>query len=364
MICKFGGLMSVSIGEKCSEKNQTSVVESLEQRTLLSASLVKGILSVTGTAGNDAIVLHRTRTAIVVDINGSAKSFKAKAVKSIRVLAGNGDDQVNVDQSGQIFKTGLTISGGAGNDTITGGSGGDVVTGGAGDDSLSGMGGNDLIYGDAGNDHLEGGAGNDVLGGDDEDILQLSATSPASVIGNDFLDGGDGNDWLLGSHASDMISDDNGADTFVGGNGIDVIDGRDSNDSGPDLAPEDIVPAFVPAPDPNGVHSDYNLTVFIKSGRRYRKMFIPTGVGIFNNQMADGHTHDSSGRIHDEGLLQSSYRLADFFRNLGVSLDSHHIGRYVADTNHKLTMTVNGVSNKLFGNYAPRTDDQIVIRYG
>jgi len=346
------------------EDIHASSMERLESRTLLSVGLTKGVLSITGTAGADDIVLSRTRTAYVAKLNGSTKSFSAKLVKSIRVSSGKGGDRVTVDESARVFVKGLAISAGAGNDTIGGGSGGDMIIGGPGNDSLSGMGGNDLIYGDAGDDHLTGGDGNDVLGGDDEDILQLSASAPAAVLGNDFLDGGDGNDWLLGSHRSDMISDDNGADTFVGGSGIDVIDGRDGDDSGPDLASEDIVPAFVPVPDPNGVHSDYNLTIFIRNGRSYRKMFIPSGVGIFNGQMAGGHTHDSTGRIHDEAEAQANYRLAEFFRNLGVSLDARHIGRYVADPKHKLTMTVNGLSNKLFGNYSPRTDDQIVIRYG
>lgn len=102
------------------------------------------------------------------------------------------------------FSAGLSISGGAGNDTLAGGNGNDSLDGGNDTDTLTGNAGNDLLQGGAGNDVITGGTGNDTLTGG---------------TGNDSLSG-DGND------DSFILIDGFGTDTIAGGaQGIaDVID--------------------------------------------------------------------------------------------------------------------------------------------
>jgi Ca2+-binding RTX toxin-like protein len=107
---------------------------------------------------------------------------------------------------------GLTIYGGAGNDTILGGAGNDDLRGDAGDDIIEGNAGNDTLRGDShigsfstGNDTLRGGAGNDTLYGDD---------SFYGGSGNDSLDGGDGDDGLAGYDGNDTFNGGAGTDGF------------------------------------------------------------------------------------------------------------------------------------------------------
>src|SRR5436190_9285981 len=71
-------------------------MEALEGRQLLSASVVKGVLRVNGTARNDDIRIQKSGTSIQVIENGVTQSFKGGSVKRIRVLAGAGDDLVLV----------------------------------------------------------------------------------------------------------------------------------------------------------------------------------------------------------------------------------------------------------------------------
>lgn len=71
-----------------------------------------------------------------------------------------------------IDVSGVTRTGGSGNDTLTGTSEADTLNGGAGNDILYGLAGNDVLNGGTGNDTLDGGLGNDILiGGSGRDIL-------------------------------------------------------------------------------------------------------------------------------------------------------------------------------------------------
>ena len=112
---------------------------------------------------------------------------------SIEAVVGTGfADTVNAAND---LSTGVSILGGAGNDSLTGGTGADSIdggadadtlTGGAGADVLSGGAGNDVIAGGTGNDTITGGTGNDSLSGDGNDdrfILQ-------DGFGNDTIAGG------------------------------------------------------------------------------------------------------------------------------------------------------------------------------
>jgi len=169
---------------------ETVGMEALEGRQLLSASIVKGVLRVSGAGGNDDIRIQKSGTSIQVAINGVAQTFKGGAVKRIRVLAGAGDDSVFV---GPAISS--SLSGGPGNDTLIGGKANDTLLGGDGDDSLDGRGGNDSILGGDGRDNLSGGGGNDLLNGE---------------AGHDSISGGKGTD--LSVDLEDRINDPDQAD--------------------------------------------------------------------------------------------------------------------------------------------------------
>ena len=90
------------------------------------------------------------------------------------VLNANGGDDVFTGSNGLATLIGLTVDGGAGNDTVTGGDGADVLLGGDGNDLVTGGRGNDTALMGAGDDRfvwnpgdgsdtVEGQAGHDAM---------------------------------------------------------------------------------------------------------------------------------------------------------------------------------------------------------
>ncbi len=192
-------------------------VESLERRAMLSVSVAGGVLTVTGTGGNDHISIRAAtddagKAILVVteDVRGDdAKAVVTRvteAVTSVVVNAGAGNDGVSlVGKRRTPFNVAAEINGGDGNDRLSGGAAADRINGGAGDDRADGNGGNDVINGEAGEDRLGGGAGNDtVSGGADDDRLDGGA-------GDDSLSGGDGNDRLNAADRGGKDAVDGGA---------------------------------------------------------------------------------------------------------------------------------------------------------
>ena len=132
------------------------------------------------------------------------------SIGSIVVNSGLGNDIITI---GTSLTMGVTVNGGAGNDTIYGGGGGDVINGQAGTDFLDGRGGNDSLSGGADGDTIRGGDGDDVIGGDDYgDFLYGDA-------GNDIISGGLGNDALEGGAGDDQLTGNTGNDTYRFGAG-------------------------------------------------------------------------------------------------------------------------------------------------
>ncbi|WP_120010680.1 DUF4214 domain-containing protein [Teichococcus vastitatis] len=173
---------------------------------------------VTGDAG---LALTHTGTALAsFDASGVTTggiNFTTGALVNAATLTGSAGNDTFDAQA--IVAVGVTINGGAGDDTITGaavasnlsgGAGNDAITGGNGADSLSGGDGDDTLTGGAGADNLSGGAGNDIITGG---------------LGADSLSGGAGVDtFVFGTNGSlagtslDVISDFN-----AGGTG-DILD--------------------------------------------------------------------------------------------------------------------------------------------
>ena len=173
------------------------------------------VLLVTGTNGNDVIIIEEHNSEIRVKRNGRIiGEFDEDDVDRIVVHALGGNDKVIIDWDLHIDAT------------IFGGSGNDQLHGGAGDDEIEGDSGNDKIFGGRGNDALCGGSGNDHIYGQD---------------GHDLISGDGGNDKLYGEHGRDVLLGGTGGDHLYGGHGDDRLYGQANNDklygeSGNDIA--------------------------------------------------------------------------------------------------------------------------------
>jgi Ca2+-binding RTX toxin-like protein len=143
-------------------------------------------VTVTGTGGNDTITVTGAGASVtvtglpeVVNING------AEAANDVLTInAGAGNDIISAATLPAAI-IGLTIDGGAGNDTITGSQGNDVLIGGDGNDFVNGGRGNDTAQLGAGDDTFvwNPGDGSDVVeGGDGTDTLQFNGANIAENI--------------------------------------------------------------------------------------------------------------------------------------------------------------------------------------
>src|SRR5688500_11912702 len=204
-----GRNLSDGLGDAC-----TPVVEALEDRRLLAATLNGTLLDVMGTSKPDKISfsLSKDRSKYVIKIGKNTQQFAKTGIRTLQINgAGGGDTITLLRGTGKTVKVKIfgssgndlilgndgkeSIDGGTGNDTVAGAGGSDNLSGGDGDDFIvagaahdkvwGGL-GHDLLFGDAGNDTMFGNEGNDTLGGDDEDVL--SFTTPIDnedAIGRD-----------------------------------------------------------------------------------------------------------------------------------------------------------------------------------
>jgi Ca2+-binding RTX toxin-like protein len=241
-----------------------------------------------GGDGTDTVTYALRTVAITAGIGGAATDGNLAATEAddigadVEVLIGGSAADALTGGA-----TACTLTGGAGADTLTGGAGNDTLNGGLGADSLSGAAGNDTINGDDDNDMILGGADNDTLnggtgddtfdegsatnggdtfnGGAGTDTVEYDARTAAltvtmdgtaandgetgendnvkadvenllggtvndSITGNalnNVITGGAGNDALSGLAGDDIFREGNatsGADTFTGGDGIDIVD--------------------------------------------------------------------------------------------------------------------------------------------
>jgi Ca2+-binding RTX toxin-like protein len=190
--------------------------QNLEARRLLSTTLAGGVLTVTGTSGNDTISISPSGSNIHVSQSGlPTASFPASSVHKINVLALGGNDTVSVSNS---ITTPSTLDGGSGNDALTGGGGNDLLSGGDGTDALHGNDGNDVLDGGAGDDFLDGGSGNDTA---DYSNRTTKITAEIDVSG----DNEPGNPVNLAGHGGKSGEHDTyeGIQTIQGGSGNDML---------------------------------------------------------------------------------------------------------------------------------------------
>ena len=220
-----------------------------------------------GGAGNDTVDLSAQTAATTVNLSGAGAGTAANSGGTTTfsqvelVRTGSGADTVNGSAAADRVETG------AGNDRLFGGGGADVLSGGDGRDSLEGGDGNDTLAGGAGIDTLYGGTGLDVVDYSDSDaavnvnLRTWTATGGHAegdvlqgvdgVIGSAFADtiigfddenfgaadfylntffGGAGNDVIEGRGGSDQLFGGADDDTVLGGDGNDTVEGGDGND--------------------------------------------------------------------------------------------------------------------------------------
>ena len=370
------------------------VLEGLEGRRLLAASLDGGVLTVAGTDGADSITvgLNSAGTRYSVNINGDAQTFNVSAVDKLVINAGAGNDKVQFNERNGRLTVSPTIDGGDGNDRITGSTRKDKVTGGRGRDFILGAKGNDrlsgesdadTVFGDAGDDVVFGGGGNDVLGGDDEGKLVIVGQNiPTQITGNDSLDGGSGDDWLLGGVRYErglmdtgqqgvLLSDDDDTDTMTGGDGADIIGARGTDDVITDEDDDDTVPSRdirVPGSESNHLHAQFRIRIRQADGT-FDEVVIPDNIGVFAALDAV-HTHDQSGRIHFESDDNEPYLAGELLENWGLVISPRLAGRTRASgsTPIKVAVRHEGAESServenLF-DYEIQDEDKITITIG
>lgn len=155
-------------------------VESLERRDCpATAELFNGVLTVTGTDGNDNIGISESGGYVRV----GTLSFNSAAVTKVVVTGLGGDDVIRDDSSKPSV-----IYGGLGDDWIYGGRGNDTIYGGHGEDVVYGGPGDDTIFGGAGEDALTDLGGRNALTQDGPDAARTNSAMESAIIQlvNDF----------------------------------------------------------------------------------------------------------------------------------------------------------------------------------
>lgn len=178
-------------------------LEPLEGRCLLSAA---GVWTIVGDANpqalDDEILISLSPNdpgALQAIVNGQVASTRAiQGLRSIRVLAGKGNDAVIVDLPGDGPHIPVKLFGGNGNDALQGGPGNDRLRGGAGSDSLDGGGGINRLDGGKQADWLFGNPHTDRIRVQRDDLL---AGERQSFGLRRIISEGDWKAWLLAAAA-------------------------------------------------------------------------------------------------------------------------------------------------------------------
>jgi Ca2+-binding RTX toxin-like protein len=218
-------------------------IETLESRQLLSVSLsAAGVLTVTGTATSNAIVVsHPNPTNVVVRENGQVTgTFPLTSVKSIVVNGLGGNDSLQVLD---FFNVPATLNGGDGDDFLRGGDGKDVLNGGNGNDVLDGSLNADILNGNAGTDTADYSNRNpgvtvslDGIANDgnpkvaENDNVMADVENIIGSRGADTLIGNAGPNVLVGNSGNDVLRGGAGLDVLIGGVGLDNLDGGGDGD--------------------------------------------------------------------------------------------------------------------------------------
>ena len=231
------------------------MIETLEQRRLLSFSVSGGVLTVTGTANADHIQIARDGANLTIHEGATSHTTPLSGVQKIVINGLGGNDDLSL-ALGPDHGVNLpsTLNGGDGDDRLGGGDGKDVLNGGGGKDQLNGAKGDDVLNGGDGDDRLSGGPGADVFNGgggiDTADyhephsnlVITLDGTNNDGAVGDsthpaehdnvhsdvENVIGGAGNDKITGDSANNRLVGGPGNDSLFGGDGNDFLIGHDN----------------------------------------------------------------------------------------------------------------------------------------
>lgn len=109
-------------------------------------------------------------------------------------------------------------------------------------------------------------------------------------------------------------------------------------------------------------HTHQQLTVLIDG----RPIEVPANIGIHphrpGSDMAGLHTHDPTGKIHNEG--QADATLGQFFAVWGVPFTKDQLGPYAAGKGRVVQMWVDGKPSEKFGDLRLKEGQNIVVSLG
>jgi len=163
-----------------------------QAQAAVTASVVRGTLTVTGSAPGERIALRLASGGrLVVDVgdNGSANfTFLRNRFTRIAVKGGLGNDRLRIDESRGAFTSTerTTLNGGPGADTLIGGRFAETLNGFTGIDTVEGNAGADTAVLGAGADLFvwDPGDGNDVVqGGSELDTIRFNGSAAAEIFG-------------------------------------------------------------------------------------------------------------------------------------------------------------------------------------
>jgi Ca2+-binding RTX toxin-like protein len=230
-------------------RSPSQCIEKLEQRQLMSISVVNHVLSINGAAkepntiefglspGGQSIYVELSYpTAKGLIYNDAITYPLTRKFRMVNVNGGNASDSITVDQTNGIFTILTHINTHNGNDTVTGGAEADRVILGNGIDVVNSGDGNDSLFAGKGHDTL--------IGGD----------------GNDQLHSGPGHDALIAGNGDNIFVDPYGHTTLQGGSGHDtyiLTDLRLDPDNNYDPA-KDKIKKYVPPSSPNSTQQLLN----------------------------------------------------------------------------------------------------------
>ena len=205
--------------------------------------LIDGVLYVIGSEGKDRITVSnagRRDTQIAAKplfpgVTIPQQTFLINDFSRIEIYGRGGDDEIMVTLQAinGVVPRGVTIDGGAGNDTMQGGDGNDYLNGGLGIDRLYGGRGADTLVDLSGNNSFWGGEGDDsITAGDGDDQIRGEAGHDTILAGGgkNSVWGGDGNDTITSGDSDDQLRGEAGDDTIVAGGGKNSVWGGTGND--------------------------------------------------------------------------------------------------------------------------------------
>src|SRR5215510_1960899 len=116
------------------------MIENLENRLLLTSTLVNGTLTLTSTVLGETFIVNATATTVTVEIVGETFQFTYPKGSVQRLVINSNPDNNNNNRAGDTILVSPTVTFPT---TITGSGGDDIIEAGSGDTTIDANGGAD-----------------------------------------------------------------------------------------------------------------------------------------------------------------------------------------------------------------------------